>query len=93
MEDYGQKSVTDITTDDFFPLQNAWRNDPLSSRSWIKPNIAGYYPYPKTQTKSQSIPPSDWQYEYYNVCSTIYPKNPQYVDKKEIILYRQLSEL
>ena len=88
MEDFGQKSVTDITTDNYYPLGNVWRNDPLSIKSWIKPNIAGYYPFPSFKTSSQSIPKVDWEFDYYNVCSTRYPSNPQYKEHKTIILYR-----
>jgi len=88
MEDFGNKSVTEITTDNYFPIATAWRNDPLSSRSWIKPNVAGFYPYPSYNVKSESIPKVDWQFDYYYVCSTRYPTNPQYKKDKQPILYR-----
>ncbi len=87
-EDFGNGSVTDITTGDYFPFNNWWRNDPLSSKSYIRANVAGFYPYKSTTMKSPSNPPEKWKFAYVDVCSTIYPQNPQYKEKKEIILYR-----
>jgi hypothetical protein len=88
MEDFGRKPVEDINTADFFPLHNVWRNNPLSGRSIVKANVAGYYPYPHYTTKSPSIKEDEWKYTYSYVCSTIFPANPQFKDNKEIILYR-----
>ena len=87
-EEYGMKPVTDINTADFYPMHNIWRNNPLSGRSIVRANVAGYYPYPKYQTTSPSFKENDWKMAYSYVCSTIFPANPQFKDKKEIILYR-----
>jgi len=88
MEDFGTKPVEDINSVDFFPLNNVWRNNPLSGRSYVKANVAGYYPYPRGQTKSPSISPDEWKYTYSYVCSTMFPVNPQFEKNREIILYR-----
>jgi hypothetical protein len=87
-EDYGSKSITDITTLDYFPLQNWWRNNPLKSQSMIRPNLAGYYPPKKYTVESPSYIKPEWEYAIMPVCSTIFPQNPQFQKDRQIILYR-----
>ena len=64
-----------------------WRNDPLSDKSFIRPNRAGYYPYEKTY-KMHTPVEDPWKYTFQPVCSTRFPSNPQYEKTKEIILFR-----
>jgi hypothetical protein len=71
-----------------FPFMTYWRNNPLSDKSYIRPNVAGYYPQPVYSITKRIKRDEDWQFSYTNVCSTIVPDNPQYVKTKEIILYR-----
>jgi hypothetical protein len=71
-----------------FPIPNYWRNDPLSEKSYIRSNVAGYYPYPTQMVKSTQKQNNDWQYTWQAVCSTIVPNNPQYKKKREPIMFR-----
>jgi hypothetical protein len=78
----------DIESVDYFPFHNQWRGQPLSSRPYIRPNRAGWYPYNKVERVVKKVPEKPWLYAYYYPCSTIYPMNPQYAATKEIILER-----
>ena len=71
-----------------FPIPNVWRNDPLSDKSYIRPNVAGYYPYPTQIIKSTQKQNNDWQYTWQSVCSTITPNNPQYQKNRQPIMFR-----
>ena len=85
---YDKKSFKYINSKDLFPFRNYWRNNPLSNQSIIKPNVAGYYPYPTIiNTTTPSLQP-EFEYKWQPVCSTIFPVNPQYVKNPEPILYR-----
>ena len=87
---YNMKSnpITYINSKDLFPFRNQWRSNPLSNKSIIKPNVAGYYPYPTIWNKSTPKLEPDYEYKWQNVCSTIYPVSPAYVEHPEPILYR-----
>jgi len=78
----------DVQTEDWFPFHNQWRGRPLSDRPYIKQNIAGYYPYYKTQRVVKRPPEPEWLYTWYYPCSTIFPSNPQFAANRTIILER-----
>ena len=87
-ETIGNKYV-DLETQDWYPFHNQWRSNPLDvNRPWIKDNSAGLYPYVKTRRVMKNVPEKDWKFEYYYVCSTIFPVNPQFKANREIILER-----
>jgi hypothetical protein len=78
-----------IHTKDVWPIPAVWwRNNPLSDNSYIRPNVAGYFPYPQIKEKETSSHHQEWEFAYNTVCSTIVPDNPQYQKTKEIIMYR-----
>jgi len=77
-----------VETQDWYPWHNQWRGRPLAQRNFIKTNVAGYYPYYKTNRVIKTPPQKDWQYVWYYPCSTIFPNDPQYVANHEIILER-----
>jgi len=77
-----------IQTNDVFPFAAYWRNNPLSDKSYIRPNVAGYYPQPSYKSAKTIKHDEDWKFAYNVVCSTITPDNEQYQKTKEIIMYR-----
>ena len=87
---YDPKGVAEYrNSKDVWPIPGTWwRQDPLSENTYIRPNVAGYYPYPKVYEKSVVPNEPEWKMSYTTVCSTIVPDNPQYQKTKEIILYR-----
>ena len=86
---YCDRQITYVDTEDYYPIEDWWREDPLSNRSYIRPNTAGYRPYPSYKLKYKSGQPTQsWDLAYSTVCSTIAPKNPQYTKDKTVILYR-----
>lgn len=82
-------TVRYLNTRDIWPIPGSWwRNDPLSDKSLIRPNRAGYYPYKRDIEVVNAKHRDDWTYSWQTVCSTIVPDNPQYAKTKEVILYR-----
>jgi hypothetical protein len=79
----------DIETQDWFPFHNQWRGQPLDiNRAWIKDNAAGFYPYVKAKRAVKPREEPVWNYTWYYPCSTIFPSNPQFLQRREIILER-----
>ncbi len=89
---YNPQQVTYLQTNDAWPRHDYWRNNPLSDRSWIRPNVAGYLPMRRYTTQvpksTQTNPPQPWKYTYYYPAGTILPANPQWLATGEIILER-----
>ena len=85
-EAFGNK-YTYATTQDKFPFYNDWRGRPLSDIPYIKPNVAGYYPYPKQRKILQVRPEPEWQ-SNWGYGSTLFPSNPQFSADRTIILER-----
>jgi hypothetical protein len=73
---------------DWFPIPNGWRGRPLSDNPWIRANVAGYYPYPKTRKTIVPRPEPEWQYAWAYAPSTVFPSNPQFTADRTIILER-----
>ncbi len=77
-----------IQTNSVFPFAAYWRNNPLSDKSIIRPNVAGYYPQPSYKSVKTIKHDEDWEFSYYTVCSSIVPDSPHYQKTKEIIMFR-----
>ncbi len=85
---YDKQNIVYKNSQDLFPFRNYWRNNPLSNQSIIKPNVAGYYPYPTVWKDFTPMLKPDYEYKWQNVCSTILPTNKSYEETPEPILYR-----
>ncbi len=85
---YTYNPIKYINSKDMFPFRNQWRSNPLSNQSIIKPNVAGYYPYPTRWVKSTPKLTPDYEYKWQYVCSTIFPSSPEYEKNPEPILFR-----
>ena len=89
---YNPNNVIYRQTRDEWPRHDYWRNNPLSERSWIRPNVAGYLPMKRqmvTVPKSvEANPPQTWQYAWYYPGGMIWPANPQWQKERTIILER-----
>jgi hypothetical protein len=77
-----------LDTVDVWPTNDWWRNDPLSDKSIIRPNVAGYRPYARYKQKFSSAQKDPWGYAWYIPCSSKLPASKEYKSTKEIILYR-----
>jgi hypothetical protein len=74
-----------IAKNAYYPYHfNWWREYPLQDKNYIRNNVAGYYPQKKTE-KPVTIPIEKWDFAWGYVCSTIFPKNPQYLRDQQII--------
>jgi hypothetical protein len=85
-EEFGN-SYVNIESQDWFPIHNQWRGQPTSDKPFIRANVAGVYPYPKTKRRTVVRPEPRWEYNW-NYGSTAFPSNPQFGTTREIILER-----
>ena len=76
-----------VEKQDWFPFYNQWRGQPTSSYPYVRANVAGYYPYPKTERKMVPRPEPVWELAW-NYGSTVFPSNPQFQANRTIILER-----
>ena len=95
-ETFTKSGFSDFNTVDKFPLNNFWRNNPLSDKTTIRSNVAGYYPY-KSQLKpvemtqlkdpeiiysTELLMPNDYPFNY--PCGTIKSKATDLVKSNSI---------
>jgi hypothetical protein len=66
-----------------FPFHNYWRNNPLSSTSWIDPREAGYRPIRKTVLVDKQPSWEDPNAVYQTSCDLILPKNMFYSENPQ----------
>ncbi len=64
---------------------NWWREFPLDNRNLIRNNVAGHYPPVKIDRTVQVTPEQPFEYAWQFVCSTIFPKNPEFARTNQII--------
>jgi hypothetical protein len=86
--EYIGTEYVNIESQDIYPFYNQWRGRPLSDTPYIRNNVAGYYPYPKTKRTIQVRPEPKWEFSWGYAPSTVFPSNPQYQATKESILER-----
>ena len=72
-ETFTKSGFSDSITHDKFPLNNFWRNNPLSDTTTIRSNVAGYYPYKKNFQEIPKIVQKETLAIYPN--SLILPKD------------------
>ena len=71
---------------EIYPFQyNWWREFPLDGRPLIRNNVAGHYPPVKLDRTVTVTPDPPFEYAWQFVCSTIFPKNPQFAKDNQII--------
>jgi hypothetical protein len=75
---------------DKYPFNNEYRQNPFSDTSYIKPNVAGYYPIRSVYNRELEAPKQDPDYHgaFYYPCTTFFPKFEEYKKTREIILER-----
>jgi hypothetical protein len=70
----------------FYPFQyNWWRENPLSDNTLIRNNVAGSYPQVIVKRDINVTPEVPYEHTYQFVCSTIFPKSPEFVKTNQII--------
>ena len=96
-ESYTAGSFKDVNVRDTYNYYDWNKTDPLSDKSYIRANIAGYYPAkyetytmptakpvePKMIVPHAQFMPSDYPFTY--PCTTIFPKNTEYTKSKSIV--------
>jgi len=70
----------------FYPYRYDWyRENPFSSTNLVRSNVAGYYPQVTVDRNMEITPQAPFEYAWQYVCSTIFPKDPEYVKNRQII--------
>ena len=89
---YDPSTVVYKRTQDGWPRHDYWRGNPLSSRNYINPNLAGYLQIKRKifnePSADEEQPKLVWFNDYYYSGGMIWPHNEAYKKEREIILYR-----
>ena len=84
---YNNVTYNDYYSQDYNVRNNFWRGMPLSDKNYIRPNIAGYYPF-ATEHRPTVQPSPDYadSMTWFYPCTTILPANKAYEKTKEIVM-------
>jgi hypothetical protein len=96
-ESYTPNGFKDESTRSTYDFADRWRADPLSDKTYISSNIAGFkkakyehfvLPHDKPVKQEMIVPhaqfmPQDYPFTY--PCNTIYPKNSDYTKSRQIV--------
>jgi hypothetical protein len=100
-ESYTQGSFKDVASREVYQFTEWFKTDPISDKNYIRANLAGfhnakYQNYILPETIKEKTPeykmvvphaqflPQDYPITY--PCTTVYPKNTEYVKTKSIVL-------
>jgi len=81
--DLGSKPYLESEVRSQYPFTNMWRNEPLSTQSWIDPRKAGFRPYLQYEAITAVQPFNNNNAFYQGCCDAIYPVNKDYLENKD----------
>jgi len=55
------------------PYTTHYRNNPFSDKTFIKPNVAGFYPIPKQTIKKEVVEDPQINHPFFYPLTTIFP--------------------